>query len=166
MNLYLVLAQSKSFMDKYLPLAELFDSPYFFWPVMGSAILFLLFSFIFLFYVKRMEKQVKDWGEGKSIDEIVARLDSDDPKESRYAFVYLRNYVSDVDIERLIEILKKQRKSGKINPHLIFLLEDLNVVSAIPLLEEIARGKSHAAELAKHALDYMIPEEELESKKA
>ncbi|MGI6456901.1 MAG: hypothetical protein ACOX5R_14950 [bacterium] len=146
-------AQEQSFFDKYLPIATLFDSPVFFGIVVGSAMVLVLLAFAFLYYVKIMEKNVQNWGSDKSLETIVDLLDSKDEKESSNAFIYLRQQQDDKAIGLLIEKLKQQRLAGTINPQLIYLMEDLNVNAAIPILEQIARGKNRSAQLAEQALE-------------
>ncbi|RJP19322.1 MAG: hypothetical protein C4527_27480 [Candidatus Omnitrophota bacterium] len=146
---------SESFMDKYLPIARLFDSPIFFAAVVGSAVLFLIFSFLFLSYIKKMEKRAAEWGATLEPEKLIDLLDSPISSESRAAFVYLRNYGGEHEISLLLEVLQEQRKKGKINPSIIYLLEDMEAVSAIPILQSIAKGKSKAAELAEAALSRM-----------
>ncbi|MEW6238103.1 MAG: hypothetical protein AB1656_22165 [Candidatus Omnitrophota bacterium] len=155
--------EGESFFDKYLPIAKLFDSPVFFGIVIGSAILFLLAAYIFINYAKALEKRSSEWAKSKKLDEIVAALESPIPQEAKMAFVHLRKRSGEQEIQSLIERLQEQRRTGKINPSFIYLLEDLHAVSAVPLLEQIAKGKSQAASLAGHALDCIMTEEEARS---
>lgn len=155
--------EGETFFDKYLPIAKLFDSPVFFGIVIGSAILFLIAAYLFIYYVKGLEKISGEWSDGKSLEEIIAALESPIPQESKFAFVYLRKHSGEQEIQSLIERLQEQRRTGKINPSFIYLLEDLRAASAVPLLEQIAKGKSQAASLAGHALDCIMTEEEARS---
>ncbi len=150
----------KGFFEKYFPIARLFDSPIFFWIVIGSAILFMVVSFFFIKYVKWLEKKTAEWAKNKDTRELIELLESPHPDEHQSAFIYLRKHAGKKEVSQLIERLQDQRKTGKINPLLIYLLEDLQAVSAIPLLEQIAKGKSQVASLAEHALDCILTEQE------
>jgi len=157
--------EGESFFDKYLPIAKLFDSPLFFGVVVGSAVVLLLVSLVFLGYVKRMEKRVDEWGKGKSDSELIRLLDSSEVGEARAAFAYLRRHGGENTIAALIDRLQEQRKEGRINPAFIYLFEDLKAADAIPILQLIAKGKSRVAELAERALE-RIPAPEGSAEKA
>ncbi len=156
----------EGFFDKYLPIAKLFDSPLFFGIVVGSGALFLLWSFFFLRYVKRLEKQSYEWGENMKPEELVELLDSPIPSEKRHAFIYLRNHGKDQEISIILDKLNDQRKKGQVNPTLIHLLEDMGATEAVPLLQTISKGKSQIASIAALALERIpFTEEEKASAK-
>ncbi len=155
-------APGESFFDKYVPIAKLFDSPLFFNIVIGSAVLFVVFSVFFLWYVKKMEERAYTWGKEKKPEDLVELLDSPIPYESRLAFTYLRNHGDEKAVSCLINKLKEQYKKGKINPSVIYLLEDLEAISAIPTLQMVAKGKSQSAEIAQQALARIQETEETE----
>lgn len=146
-----VLAQGAE--EEFLPIAKLFDSPWFFWSVMGSAIVFIVASIFFLFYTKKLESLAEEWGKGKRVDELIELLKSPVEQESRMAYIYLRNHSREDDQKIIASELDKDRQKGKINPSLIYLLEDLKATCALPVLEQISLGKSGCASLAQHAAE-------------
>lgn len=146
----------ESFLDKYFPIAQLFDSPIFFGIVVGSAVLLLVFTFIFLKYAKAQERKADAWSAGKSQETIVSLLSGADPAESRLAYIYIRHHCDEKGISLLLETLEDQRRRGTINPVLIYLLEELEAQDALPILQQIAKGKSSAAPSAQHAVDRLI----------
>ncbi len=168
LNTRIAFAQStpgQGFFDKYLPIAELFDSPVFFSIVIGSAVLLLVCTLIFLKYAKSLEKKTVAWAEGKSPQTLVELLSSPIKQEATMAYAYLKNNCGDDEADLLVKDLQDQRSRGSINSILIYLLEDLEVEKAIPTLQQIARGKSSAAALAQRAADriaYAYEEEESE----
>ncbi len=168
LNTRIAFAQSTSgqgFFDKYLPIAELFDSPVFFAIVIGSAVLVLVLTFIFLKYAKSLENKTVLWAQGKSPQALVALLSSPIRQESIMTYAYLKNNCGDEEVDLIVKELQDQRSRGSINPTLIYLLEDLEVEKAIPTLQQIARGKSSVAALAQRAADrisYVYEEDESE----
>ncbi|MFB3784795.1 MAG: hypothetical protein ACE15F_00355 [bacterium] len=152
--------EEEGFFDTYMPIAKLFDSPLFFGVVVGSAVLLLLAAAGFVIYAGRLEKRAAAWAAGLSPRERVERVGSPVHAESRLAFVYLRKHAQEPEIQALIEILDDQRKTGKIDPNLIYLLEDLRAAPAIPILQQIANGKSRFALLAARALEHITADEE------
>lgn len=161
-------AQQQDFMDKYLPIAQLFDSPVFFRAVVGSAAAFVIISFLFMWYTKRMKQQAFEWGSDKDDKELLQLLESPVSSESHKAYVYLRHNGDDSLEEPLISRLLDQRKNGKINPYIIYLLEDLNAGSAVPALRSISQSKSPHSYAAGQAVARILgehPEAEGDSKK-
>lgn len=152
--------EEEGFFDTYLPIAKLFDSPLFFGAVVGSALLLLLAAAGFVIYAGRLEKRAMAWAAGLSPRDRVERVGSPLRAESRLAFVYLRKHAQEPEIQALIEILEDQRKTGKIDPNLIYLLEDLRAAPAIPILQQIANGKSRFARLAARALEHITAGDE------
>ncbi len=152
--------EEEGFFDTYLPIAKLFDSPLFFGAVVGSAVLLILAAAGFVIYAGRLEKRAAAWAAGLSPRERVDRVGSPLRAESRLAFVYLRKHAQEEEIQVLAEVLEEQRKNGKIDPNLIYLVEDLRAAPAIPILRQIANGKSRAAELAARVLEHIAAEEE------
>ncbi|MBZ0258900.1 hypothetical protein K8I31_22750 [bacterium] len=162
-------AQEESFMDKYLPIAKLFDSPAFFAAVVGSAAVLLVITLIFIAYTNNLEKKVAEWGKSKKTKELVDFLESPVASESRSAFMYLRKHGGDDAEEMIINQLQEQRRKGKVNPYLIYLLEDLRFYSGIPILKTISKSKSEYAHAAGESLASLLsdqaPEPEDKSKK-
>ncbi len=154
----------EGFLDKYLPIAQLFDSPLFFAAVVGSAVLLLAITMIFLQYAKTQEKKAEAWGQGKSPQTLIEQLDNPIPDESRLAYIYIRKHCDDLYVAALLDNLEDQRRRGNINPTLIYLLEDLEISSAIPLLQQIAKGKSSTANLAQRVADRLLELQEEEKK--
>lgn len=155
----------ESFFDRYLPIAQLFDSPIFFGFVIGSAALLLVGSFIFLQYAKGQEKKAVEWSKEKTPESIVGLLHSADPQESRLAYIYLRSHSGEKEIALLTSALEDQRRRGSIDPASIYLLEELEAQKALPILEQIARGKTSVAPLAQRAADRLIALQEEEQEK-
>jgi hypothetical protein len=133
-------------------IARLFDSPLFFGIVVGSGAILLVGSLVFLRYVKSLEKSAEQWGKGKSIEEVLLLLESPMASEAQSALIYLRNHIQPDDYPLLLAALQKQRDAGKINESLLFLIKDLGIVAAIPLMESIAKGKSSVAGMAADIL--------------
>lgn len=146
----------ESFFDKYLPIAQLFDSPIFFGCVVGSAVFLLFLCLVFLLYAKRQEKKADEWGQGKSIALLIEALSSPIPQESRLAYICLRRRSGANELPALTGALEDQRRKGNVNPTLIYLLEDLQAQSALPILQQIAKGKTKAATLAQRAVDRLL----------
>lgn len=157
-------AQEETFFDKYIPIAKLFDSPIFFWSVIGSALGLFFTTLIFLQYVKRLERRVIEWGEKQSPNKLVELLDSPIPQEKRFAFMYLRKHGGEEAINALTNHLQAKRKDGKLSPDYIYLLEDLNAEKAIPILKQIADSKSRLASLAQKAAERIMENCEEEAK--
>ncbi len=156
-------AQGESFFDKYLPIAELFDSPVFFWSVIGSALGLFAATIFFLRYVKWLERRVEAWGGKKTPKKLVELLESPIAKEKRYAFMYLRSHGGEDEIKLIAERLQIQRKNSKVNPDFIHILEDLRAEKAVQALQQIADSKSRLASLAKQAVERI--KEHLEEEK-
>lgn len=154
------MSEEEGFFDTYLPIAKLFDSPVFFGVVVGSAVLLLLGAVGFVLYTQRLEKRALAWASSLSPRERVERLSSAIRSEAHLAFVYLRKHAQQPEIEAIVAALEEQRKSGKINPALIYLLEDLQAVPALPILKQIAGGRSRTAELAALAIERITASEE------
>ncbi len=146
----------ESFFDKYLPIAQLFDSPLFFGCVVGSAVFFLLLSLVFLQFARHQEKKADEWGQGKSIASLLDALNSPISQESRLAYIFLRRKSGANELSALTAALEDQRRKGNVNPTLIYLLEDLQAQSALPILQQIAKGKSKAANLAQRAVNRLL----------
>lgn len=149
----LAMAQQKSFWDTYFPIAQLFDSPVFFGCVVGSGILFFGSAIIFMRYMKSKLQKVEQWGSQKDIQELIALLDSPVPEESNMAFMYLRKFGDEKAGNLVVQKMQEQRKSGKINPYLIYLAEDIGITAAVDVLQVIAKGKSKSARLAEETLN-------------
>ncbi|MGC9328142.1 MAG: hypothetical protein ACP5I1_10950 [Candidatus Hinthialibacter sp.] len=165
----LAAAQSSSgegFFEKYLPIAQLFDSPLFFGIVVGSALLLLIGTYFFLQYAKRQEKKADEWSKGKSAEEMVELLNSPISEESRLAYIQLLQRGGEKEIECILNALKEQRRQGKMNPTLIYLLEEKESPKALQLLQLIAREKSNVSDLAQRAVDHLLAIQEEENEKA
>ncbi len=143
------------FFEKYLNIAKLFDSPVFFGIVVGSGVILLIASLLFLWYMKHWEKKVDEWGENKSTDEMIEYLQLFGLHDGKMAFAYLRKHGDENLIPKLIEELKAQRKKGQMSPYVFYLLEDLIAVEALPILQQIANGKSRVSGLAQNAVEYI-----------
>lgn len=138
----------QDFFDKYLPIAQLFDNPFFVYSVFGIAILMIAFSYGMIFYGRKVERQAEQWAEGKTSDELIAALQGEDEKAAHYAFVYLRRHPDMELTPSLIKILQESRKQGNANPYAIYLLEDYEAYEAIPVLKSIGKGKSATSKVA------------------
>lgn len=149
-------AQQEDFFDTYLPIAKLFDSPEFFACVVGSAATILVITLIFIAYTNHLEKKVAEWGKTKKTKELIDLLESPVASESRSAFMYLRKHGSDDAEELIINHLQEQRRNEKVNPYLIYLLEDLRFFSGIPILKTINKSKSEYAHAAGESLATLL----------
>lgn len=153
-------AEGEGFFDTYLPIAKIFASPWFIGPVMGSAILLILGTWIFVKYSNHLEEKAKKWGANKTTEEIIKLLDSPMDQEKQYAFIYLRRHGDETIAKQLTETLQKKRKEGKLDPRYIYLLEELRGEKAIPVLQQIAKGKSQLAVIAEHAIERLTEQQE------
>lgn len=151
-----VLAQSAQgeFFDTYI--AQLFDSPVFFGAVVGSGILFFGSAIAFVLYEKNRETRILQWGQDKDRETLVEMLGSPVASEAQQAFTYLRRHGDDNLVDSLIYTLQDQRRAGKINPYCIYLLEDWNAFTAIPVLKQISSGKSRTASIASRTLAILM----------
>ncbi len=145
-------AQQGDFFDTYLPIAKLFDSPVFFAVVVGSAVFILAAAFLFIAYTINLEKKSYEWGKTKPTSELINLLESPVAAERRSAFIYLRKHGGDDAEERIINQLHEQRRNGKINPYLIYLMEDLRCFSGISMLKTINNSNSEYAKIAGESL--------------
>lgn len=160
-----VSAQSQpqgDFFDTYLPIAQLFDSPVFFGIVVGSGVVFFGGAIVFAFLEKRKEARVFEWGESQSREELVTLLGSPVASEAQQAFTYLRKHGDDDLVDTLIYTLQEQRRSGNVNPYCIYLLEDWDAYSAIPVLKQLANGKSKIASTAGRTLALLMARQQEE----
>lgn len=144
--------EPQGFFEKYLNIAKLFDSPAFFAFVVGSAVALFTASLIFLWAIKRREREVEAWGKHKETDELVKLLDSPVKREAQMAFMYLRNHGNERGERLVIQRIQEHRKKGVVNPYPFYLIEDWQASEAIPVLRGLAKGKSRAAQLAQCAL--------------
>ncbi|MBN2330048.1 MAG: hypothetical protein JXR73_23105 [Candidatus Omnitrophica bacterium] len=159
-------SSGEGFFEKYLPIAQLFDSPLFFNMVVGSAILLLIFTYLFLQYAKKQEKKAEQWSKGKSAETLVELLESPVSQESRLAYIQLVQHGEEKEIDCILKALKEQRRQGKINPALIYLLEGMEAHKAVSLLQLIAREQCEVSDLAQRAVDYLLAIQEEENEKA
>lgn len=144
-------------------IAMIFDSPVFFWLVVGSGILFFTGSVIFMYHTRKLETGAVQWSEGKSPEELISLLDSPVEEEARKAQMALVNQLKENEYPVLVKSLEKQRDSGKISVGLIHLMEDMAIQTALPVLESIARGKTKMAAIAADAIT-RIPAEDATEK--
>ncbi|MBI1390157.1 MAG: hypothetical protein GC154_17080 [bacterium] len=148
--------ERESFFDKYLPIAQLFDSPVFFASVVGSAAFLLLVAFAFILYTRSLEKKVYEWGKARKMSELLELLESPLPAEARSAFMYLRKHGGDGLEEHIVKRLQDQRRNGEVNPYYIYLAEDVMGFSAIPALKMISKSNSRYAESAGQTLSHLL----------
>lgn len=159
-------AQQGDFFDTYIPIAKLFDSPVFFAVVVGSAVLILAAALLFIAYTNNLEKKCYEWGKKKKTSELLALLESPIAAERRSAFIYLRKHgIDDKAEELIINQLHEQRRNGKINPYLIYLMEDLRCFSGIPVLKTINKSNSQYAQIAGESLAGLLSHQEPEPEK-
>lgn len=144
------------FFETYLPIAQLFDSPVFFGVIVGSAFGLFIAALVFVYYAKAIERKAIEWGESKARKELVDLLESGDANEAKKAFIYLRRHGDDETTDLIIQALMDKRREGAANPYMIYLLEDLDAFSAIPVLKMIAKGKSRAARIASQSVATLV----------
>ncbi|MDP8243811.1 MAG: hypothetical protein P9L94_07000 [Candidatus Hinthialibacter antarcticus] len=159
-------AQEGDFFDTYIPIAKLFDSPVFFACVVGSAVLILVITLLFILYTNNLEKKCYEWGKKKKTSELIGLLESPIAAERRSAFIYLRNHGSDDEAEELIiNQLHEQRRNGEVNPYLIYLMEDLRCFSGIPVLKTINKSNSQYAQIAGESLAGLLSDQSQDQEK-
>lgn len=140
-------------------IAMVFDSPVFFWFVVGSGIIFFAGSAIFIFVIRKKEEAAVTWGKDKPVEELIGLLDSPVAEEAQQAQMCLVNQLKENDYPIVIKSLERQRDGGRASEKLIHLIEDLAILAALPVLESIARGKSKMAAIAADTITRMPVEE-------
>ena len=137
------------------------DSPVVFSTVVGIAGLFILLSVIVALAVKFRVLRALSWAGDRSDTMLISLLSSADARERSMAYAALRDRLD----ERMTEPLLRQLKTmadDKADPrHVIFLLEDLGAVKALPALRKIAQQSDRRSpaviRAAQNAVDRITP---------
>ena len=140
------------------------DSPYVFNTVMGIAAAFILLSLIVAAAVKLRVLRALAWAGDRSDTMLVSLLGSSDAKERSMAFAALRDRLDERLTDPLMRQMKIMADDKTDSRYVIYLLEDLYAVKALPMLRKMAGQKSkHPApviQAARNAVDRLAPLEQ------